>query len=547
MSVAELSVDVLAATLRLPAELPAGGSPGALNGEDASRWLARLQAGLADIGLARAFAAADLPPGHWFLRCVELPVILDPARPEIALIAEWAERLALAVRRTALAGGPHVVHYPDDEAPVRDVVYGLVTGDVARAWAWSSAGSLLAGDPDPAARPRDALLAVAARHPHTVLTAVLDLLRRPGGLAALDRLLGPAGWVRLARPLAGGVVPDAGAEPSAFPGARPMLVESGPAARVRTLAARIVAGSAIAGQLRRSPLRPAHEVLQAWALLVVADADPGSLCARGRTRLVAEVAARLAPSPVGGAATAAPDRPAPAPALETGRGARPGEAGTEPVSGEGPGPRSDAGHPGPLQAPAGPRVRAEATGHPHEQAQAAVEDEAGWPTGWAGLAFLLAAAADAGLPAAALDEPLLGARPLRWLLFTLAGLLVPAAPDDPARLLLAGLTPDRAASVTREPPPDEDEAARLAELAAAWARAVAARLSAAGAEHPDSPDGSAAVIAVARRPGLVTGGPGWLEVQLPLSSVDLAIRRAGLDLDPGWVPWLGTVIRYRYA
>ena len=53
--------------------------------------------------------------------------------------------------------------------------------------------------------------------------------------------------------------------------------------------------------------------------------------------------------------------------------------------------------------------------------------------------------------------------------------------------------------------------------------------------------------AVARRPGLVTGGPGWLEVQLPLSSVDLAIRRAGLDLDPGWVPWLGTVIRYRYA
>jgi hypothetical protein len=34
---------------------------------------------------------------------------------------------------------------------------------------------------------------------------------------------------------------------------------------------------------------------------------------------------------------------------------------------------------------------------------------------------------------------------------------------------------------------------------------------------------------------------------MPLDSVDLDIRRAGLDLDPGWVPWLGVVVRYRYG
>jgi hypothetical protein len=40
--------------------------------------------------------------------------------------------------------------------------------------------------------------------------------------------------------------------------------------------------------------------------------------------------------------------------------------------------------------------------------------------------------------------------------------------------------------------------------------------------------------------------PGWVEVYLPLDGVDVAVRRAGLDVDPGWVPWLGTVVMFRY-
>ena len=41
--------------------------------------------------------------------------------------------------------------------------------------------------------------------------------------------------------------------------------------------------------------------------------------------------------------------------------------------------------------------------------------------------------------------------------------------------------------------------------------------------------------------------PGWIEVHLPLDAVDLVVRRAGLDADPGWVGWLGTVVRFVYA
>ena len=40
--------------------------------------------------------------------------------------------------------------------------------------------------------------------------------------------------------------------------------------------------------------------------------------------------------------------------------------------------------------------------------------------------------------------------------------------------------------------------------------------------------------------------PGWIELHLPLSSVETPIRRLGLDLDPGWLPWLGCVVRIIY-
>jgi len=49
-----------------------------------------------------------------------------------------------------------------------------------------------------------------------------------------------------------------------------------------------------------------------------------------------------------------------------------------------------------------------------------------------------------------------------------------------------------------------------------------------------------------RRPGLVRATRVHLEIDLSLSSVELAIRATGLDIDPGWVPWLGRVIAFGY-
>ncbi|HVZ08884.1 MAG TPA: hypothetical protein VHC04_13310 [Rhodopila sp.] len=49
-----------------------------------------------------------------------------------------------------------------------------------------------------------------------------------------------------------------------------------------------------------------------------------------------------------------------------------------------------------------------------------------------------------------------------------------------------------------------------------------------------------------RQPGWLTATETHLELHLATTTVDLAVRLAGLDLNPGWVPWLGRVVHFHY-
>jgi hypothetical protein len=48
------------------------------------------------------------------------------------------------------------------------------------------------------------------------------------------------------------------------------------------------------------------------------------------------------------------------------------------------------------------------------------------------------------------------------------------------------------------------------------------------------------------RRGLVVATATHVDVTFPGDVIELPVRRAGLDLDPGWVPWLGRVVAYHY-
>lgn len=49
------------------------------------------------------------------------------------------------------------------------------------------------------------------------------------------------------------------------------------------------------------------------------------------------------------------------------------------------------------------------------------------------------------------------------------------------------------------------------------------------------------------RPGQLRVSPWEAELAWPLAGIDLALRRAGWDQDPGWLPWLGRTIRFRFG
>jgi len=51
---------------------------------------------------------------------------------------------------------------------------------------------------------------------------------------------------------------------------------------------------------------------------------------------------------------------------------------------------------------------------------------------------------------------------------------------------------------------------------------------------------------VCRRRARVLGDSGWIDLYFRLNDVATEIRRAGLDLDPGFVPWLGVVLKFHY-
>jgi hypothetical protein len=124
-----------------------------------------------------------------------------------------------------------------------------------------------------------------------------------------------------------------------------------------------------------------------------------------------------------------------------------------------------------------------------------------------------------------------------------AGRLVQAEPADPAVLAFAGL----AVPARPESPPSPADASAIIELADEWAGALRRRLLTADPKDADGSPPEEAVLRVARRDGVVLAERGWIEILLPADQVDVDVRRAGLDIDPGWIWWLGTVLRYRYV
>jgi hypothetical protein len=162
-------------------------------------------------------------------------------------------------------------------------------------------------------------------------------------------------------------------------------------------------------------------------------------------------------------------------------------------------------------------------------------------TRYGGLLFLPGLIEDLGLPPGMSDYAALNARSFRWVLHRVALELTSAEADDAAALAFAGLLPDAVPPSQGEDEPSDSESVVIASYAARITEELKIRLS----DWRDAPPVTLLHF-VCRRRAEIVADPGWFEVRLSLDEVATEIRRAGLDLDAGYLRWLGAVVKFIY-
>ena len=472
----------------------------------------------------------------------QVAVSLGARDDEIAQV--WARSMAVRIRAAIDAGSADVVRYQNRHEALLDAAASLAAGDDTRAWAWQQLGLFGGVRASGAAAPGEALLAVLlAAAP--VAPAILSALVRSGLTARLRAIVSPTGWSALAR----AALVANGLPTGALDGAIPLTPLS-PSARAR--AQRLAGRSSLTALIAPPAMRPANasvttaprdtgarplegpggrgldEPTAALAALALLEVEPVAFAGAA-----GEVAALLAAF-AAGAVTDAVTGP-PLAAAEESRPRAPGSTPAPARRGSGDAPAAA------WQAPADARQAPAPTTRASSLARTASRTEHG------GLPFLLHLVRDAGVPttfAAWLDgagPPLAPGRTFRGLMHGLARTLVALPVDDPAALAFAGLPPDAPPPTRDEPAPTAGEEAALAELAAALVVELRRRLDRLTEPAPSL------LAWLCRRRATVVADPGWLDVELSLDDVDTSVRRSGLDLDLGWLPWLGVAVRFLYA
>ncbi|RZL11913.1 MAG: hypothetical protein EOP40_00845 [Rubrivivax sp.] len=490
----------------------------------------------------QALAGQLVGPDEWLLiQRLDLAVNWrqDSGSHEVA--RHWLQALQGAVTQAASQPAhPGVVRYRSRREGLSDLMYRSALGETGRQWAWQRMGLIARAGVLPGE-----VLASGLRHLLNDAGWVWPMLcqwvaaePQTAALSAMLRALPEAGW----RQLLLAAAPSRGyAQVLAHKGQRGVMYGTGqhevdpgwygdaegPPMGRRALAVRVSDASPMASWLadwlrRRPHLAARHGDTLAVLLVAVAWPDQGSGEAVLSERLAQ--ACQQVREAAGAAAW---------------RGSREAQPAAQPS-------RStdlvvQAGAEQPQTLPPA-RSSTETAAHPSDEAPAlargddddtppapALPDQHEWlPTAWAGALFWLRQAGACHLVAAranaSADEDARG-----HALVALARALGVPEGDAALRAFIGGHEP------AGQPHPD------LALQAAAVTRQWADWL----AEHaPDLPEPR--LPAVCQRPGRLRFEPGWIELHLRLDQADTRIRRLGLDVDPGYLPWLGCVVRIRY-
>ena len=474
----------------------------------------------------RALEAAGLPEdGELCLRNIRAPIRLHLARADASLAEEWGRVLVEEILR-AMRDRRAVFYYSRRQA-LMDLAVSVARGDLSRSWAWRQLGLWRAGDAIGESEAIFELVRAVSSNPTAVIPA-LNALAEAGCLERIARRFTPRNWTSLATAAlneagATGLVKEVADKPSSS-----ALRDAMRVIKSSRLLPVITTSQSLAGE--------SLEACRAVAALVALEAEPARLRSEWAGAMVGLIAGAIR-SAITGLSPSLPGMSA------ANHGANQETANETP--------REDACFSAPNVAPGAPGATAIKRNSVQPTWQNAEEGEEGSKgagrrrralTRFGGLIFLLGLVEELKLVDEILAHPALGARPFRRVMRWLALALAPVEENDPAALAFAGLPPDTELPLDREQP-GEIETGAINSLAAR----IVEHLSALIDQRVEWGGDRAALIEfVCHRSAEIVADPGWIDVRFSLDEVATEIRRAGLDLDPGYVPWLGVVVRFIY-
>lgn len=460
-----------------------------------------------------AFARLGLPRSEIIcLRALHVPVRVDLSRADAVVSGAWIAAFASGLA-TAIKRSEGFVRYGSRSQALVDVLISVGRSDFSRAWAWRQLG--LWRDATGALGMGAAAAMMAL--PESVPAALVEVAKA-GALPGLIARVAPDDWRAVAR----AALAKAGAS-----SIRTILEASEEGSSLSTRARRDVSQTVRAtaravlaqSRLAQAAARIAGLDLrarEAMAIFAILEVDPTALSRLADPRALVE---RL----LSDSMASGPERPGARDQVGSlraeSKGAQQGRADRSNSIDQNSGNRQ-------AQEETLPTASIRHRGH----------------TRAGGLLFLLHIVGELGLPET-LCAPgsALAGRSLRWVLHQIAMCLLPLEPNDAAALAFAGVAPDAdPPSHLAEPATGpEQHAVRVA------SDAIVARLRqrVGNLETPRA----ALLLQTCRRSAEVLADPAWIEVCLSLDDVSTLLRRAGLDLDLGWLPWLGCVVRFRYA
>jgi len=454
--------------------------------------------------------------GYLCIRQVQATMRLRLRQPDSVLAGIVAQAIADAI--SGAQRGESSIYYSSRTHALIDLASSAMRADLERSWAWIQLGIWHDDARRSFATAAEQVIRALADEPQHAVAALAYLASDGSTLSALLGWTDPNAWFRLAV-----------AACKAY-GASVEITEANhtvvPSALAYEIGGRIVQRSRIARALTAASMpRLPNTVLVALAALVVLEVEPASMRfsrAPART-LLDSVVTRLQRS---AERDETPRRSPSAPSEH--RGAHQNSERTA------------------LLASERDSIANGASASEQEQAEPPLADvRLIARTSAGGLVYLLNLIARTDLPDRVMHDHRLTQRGLRWTLHQLAIGLLALAPDDPAALAFAGLLPDNSPPNLGQEMPNEAELQAIDECRAA----LLADLRAAMGDRLALADSSdqALIDFVCRRDARIACDPGWIEAHFALEDVSNEIRFAGLDLDPGWIPWLGVVVRFIYA